>query len=171
MCGKNITRQHHEFRTAFPVCGKECLSKRRSQFNSKEIIIKPCEICGKPVKKKFYRKDKGTCCSQNCNKKYCSLHLSELNKKLNPIRMITETREKLRSAHLGKGEGKTYTKFYGQHEHRVVAENKIGRKLLPGEIVHHIDENKKNNHPDNIQIFSSQAEHAKHHMLKRQNKK
>jgi len=84
--------------------------------------------------------------------------------------MIPETREKLRNAHLGKGSGKTYTKFYGKHEHRIVAEQKLGRKLLPGEIVHHIDENKKNNHPDNIQIFSSQSEHAKHHMLKRQNK-
>lgn len=65
----------------------------------------------------------------------------------------------------GRGEGKTYTKLYGRHEHRVVMEQKLGRELLPGEIVHHIDHNKKNNHPDNLMVMT-QSEHARLHSTK-----
>jgi hypothetical protein len=45
------------------------------------------------------------------------------------------------------------------YEHRAVAEQKLGRKLGPGEVVHHNDGNKSNNQPDNIFIFSSQRAH------------
>lgn len=64
----------------------------------------------------------------------------------------------------GKGEGKSYRKFRGRHLHRVVAERKIGRQLLPGEVVHHIDGDKLNNHPDNLEVLS-QAEHMRRHGL------
>ena len=46
--------------------------------------------------------------------------------------------------------------------HRVVAEEKIGRKLEKGEIVHHIDGDKWNNHPDNLEVMT-QSEHARIH--------
>lgn len=43
-------------------------------------------------------------------------------------------------------------------EHRYVAAQKIGRPFRKGEIVHHIDGNKLNNHPDNLQVMM-QSEH------------
>ena len=49
------------------------------------------------------------------------------------------------------------------YEHRLVAEQKLGRRLLPGELVHHIDENKQNNVPSNLEIVSGNAEHFLHH--------
>ncbi len=45
------------------------------------------------------------------------------------------------------------------YEHRVVAEKNIGRMLRDGEQVHHIDGNKQNNSPDNLQVVGSMAEH------------
>ena len=38
--------------------------------------------------------------------------------------------------------------------HRLIAENKIGRLLEKEEIVHHKDEDKKNNHPSNLEVMS-----------------
>lgn len=47
-------------------------------------------------------------------------------------------------------------------EHRVVAENKIGRLLKKNEVVHHVDENKKNNAPENLEVMTK-TEHASLH--------
>lgn len=50
-------------------------------------------------------------------------------------------------------------------EHRVVAENKIGRLLKKGEVVHHIDGNTHNNNPDNLQVMNI-ADHVRLHSKK-----
>lgn len=68
-------------------------------------------------------------------------------------------------AQRGRGEGKSYTKRNGRHEHRVVMEEKLGRSLNSHEIVHHVDGNKKNNHPDNL-IVTNRSKHAVHHNTK-----
>ena len=46
--------------------------------------------------------------------------------------------------------------------HRHVASLKIGRWLKPGEHVHHIDGNRRNNNPENIVILT-RSEHAQRH--------
>jgi len=45
--------------------------------------------------------------------------------------------------------------------HRLVVEEKIGRYLSPEEVVDHIDGDIKNNHPDNLRVFASNAEHLR----------
>lgn len=90
-------------------------------------------------------------------------HLTELNRELNPIRMTGSTKWALREKHLGKGEKKAYPKIHGRHAHRVVAEQKLGRKLKPGEVVHHIDGDIQNYSPENLMVFASQAEHLEWH--------
>lgn len=47
------------------------------------------------------------------------------------------------------------------YEHRALAAWRLGRPLRPGEVVHHIDGDPSNNHPDNLQVLASQ----RHHML------
>jgi len=49
------------------------------------------------------------------------------------------------------------------YEHRLVAEIKFGRSILKSEKIHHIDGNKKNNFPENIEICNGNAEHYLKH--------
>lgn len=47
--------------------------------------------------------------------------------------------------------------------HVLEAEKKLGRLLFPEEVVHHIDENKLNNHPDNLMVFATKSDHTSFH--------
>lgn len=54
----------------------------------------------------------------------------------------------------------------GEHKgrlvHDVIMEKIIGRRLLPGECVHHKDENKQNNSVDNLRLMT-RSDHTKLH--------
>jgi hypothetical protein len=57
----------------------------------------------------------------------------------------------------------TKGKYQRVYLHRVVAEQKLGRPLKKGEIVHHLDGDPTNNHPDNLEVCSSASVHRRHH--------
>lgn len=50
------------------------------------------------------------------------------------------------------------------HEHIIIAEKKLNRKLTKNEVVHHQDENKSNNSPENLFVFKSKSDHSRYHM-------
>lgn len=123
-----------------------------------------CDWCGAEFRKDSWTVHEHNFCCFDHFRFFASKRMSNMNRELNPTRMTPETREKVRKARLNSGEGRTYSKEYGRHTHRVEMERILGRKLLPGEVVHHIDGDKRNNDPDNLMVFSSQAEHASYHM-------
>lgn len=96
------------------------------------------------------------------DRKRRSAQITRINKTINNT---AEKIEKSRRTKSEKGSGKGYKKYYGRHEHRIIAENKIGRPLQPGEVVHHIDGDKQNNNPDNLEVLT-QSEHIKKHLSK-----
>ena len=142
-----------------------------------------CDFCGKRMYKYPSQIHRHNFCSRKCLADFSSReknpelyndlkdygniseHMKQLNAVMNPSRMDFPTRAKLSVIRRGSGSGKSYAKSFGRHTHRMVAERMLGRKLKPGEVVHHIDGNKRNNVPENLIVFSSQSEHAKWHGL------
>jgi hypothetical protein len=111
-----------------------------------ECTPRPCQVCGETFTP--MRRSKGLYCSRMCSQ-------AGIARAAAPARGDRQR---------GKGEGRTYRKFMGRHEHRVVAEQKLGRPLLPGEIVHHIDGDYLNNDPDNLEVMT-QGEHIRRHEI------
>jgi hypothetical protein len=58
--------------------------------------------------------------------------------------------------------GRGYVHLGTRREHAVLMEKKLGRKLLPNEVVHHIDEDKANNSLGNL-IVMTRSSHIRLH--------
>lgn len=61
------------------------------------------------------------------------------------------------------GSGYVVNSQTGEFQHREIAEKLLNRSLLPCEEVHHIDENRSNNSPNNLVVFSSKEDHLRFH--------
>lgn len=137
------------------------------------MLSKRCKSCDNPAPKsrklchscrgklKYYA-DMTPCecgCGEQAARRFCNGHHTRL----------LSSDEQRRRGNLNDGsaardpEGATsYRKVNSRHEHRNVAEEMIGRKLLKGEIVHHINRDKRDNRPENLQVMS-RAEHITVH--------
>jgi hypothetical protein len=145
-----------------------------------KITLK-CDRCRKEIERYPSQIKKHNFCSRECLSAFSdkdlnptgyadlkdytkmSQHMHDLNIALNPSRMTFVIRRRVRIARMGTGLKHGYTKIYGRAAHRVEAEKMLGRPLKPGEVVHHLDGNKRNNRSENLMVFSSQAEHAAWH--------
>ena len=145
-------------------------------------VTTACDWCGKKFEKRPSTVKRHNFCCRQCLadfsnrvknpggysslKDYAgqSRNMAEINRRMNPTRMTPKVRSKMRQAHLqDEHNGKTYAKFYGRLVHRLVAEKAIGRKLRDGEVVHHIDGNRRNNDPENLMVMLA-AEHGCLHL-------
>lgn len=121
-------------------------------------IEKLCEGCGAPFTTTTSYKQQRYC-SRGC---WLAKYNSE-DPDGHGRRGAERAGEHHRTVTRGSGSEKSYVKEDGAHQHRVLAERLLGRKLRPGEVVHHEDGNKKHNVSENLVVFPSQAEHARHH--------
>lgn len=115
------------------------------------------------------------CCIEGCtndtskgSRGMCGMHSQRVRRYGDPNYVTPESqrRQNNRAAQIRRySEIKpdTYRKLHGRHEHRVIAEQILGRPLLRNEIVHHIDGNKHNNNPKNLLVMT-QSEHVRLHL-------
>ena len=164
-CGKEFNRKLSAVKKV-NFCSLKCYS------DSVPKTTRPCGICGKEVTRVASIMLEHVFCSRKCTSVFTSQRMTDMNIELNPYRMTDSTRTKIKIAQtMPDSERVSYAKHYGKHLHRVVAEEMLGRPLVKGEVVHHIDENKQNNDPSNLMVFPSQADHARHHLAERRSKK
>src|ERR1041385_6905909 len=75
-----------------------------------------------------------------------------------------ESAAKISATRIARSKGTTYIGGTKGRAHRLVAEAKIGRPLRTGEVVHHVNGNRRDNRPENSEVFPSHAEHMRWHM-------
>lgn len=114
-----------------------------------------CPECGKEFYQyPCYIKQGIKRCSRKCQGKYLSGENNPIYKRGYTVsggyKMICVNNEKV-------------------YEHRYIMEQHIGRKLKPGEEIHHIDGNKMNNSINNLMLLTME-EHKKFHRDKKTGK-
>ena len=132
-------------------------------------VEKTCEQCGYPFQVKVSHATLRKCCSRECSQQWRKIrYLGENNPNYGN-----------RGDKCAAWKGGRKLSNYGyvllympQHpnarpdgyilEHRYVMSETLGRPLLAEEDVHHIDGNKTNNHPDNLEVLS-RGEHTRRH--------
>jgi len=118
---------------------------KRQAHNKKEWPCLICAVCSNVFRVKVYRAQTAKYCSFRCKQRAAARAAG--------VVIAAKTR--------GTGVA-GYVKRNGRHEHRLVAEAMIGRRLSPSEVVHHIDGNRHNNDPKNLQVIT-QSEHIALH--------
>ena len=141
-----------------PTCGYK---------NKEQRVVFECQSCGKEVtrRKNEYERERHHFCSSDCFFVWKSQNLTGENSPLYGYVQSDAHRQKRAEALMGdkhynwkggkKNQGGYVSVKHGDKyvfEHRLIAEQALGRPLTQKEIVHHINGNKKDNRNRNLLI-------------------
>jgi len=166
-------------RTYRAYCSIEC---RQSGLKPNPCVVIECErqsrihgLCSKHYKQEMRKNDRLFGCTRidkvckNCgvtyiatsrNQMFCSRACKTLS--IRPNVIYRKGYRKISLPHHPRADKRGYVS-----EHLLVMEQKIGRPIDKEESIHHIDNCKVNNHPDNLQLFENHGKHVSFHRQKR----